>query len=122
MRVARQQNPAPQPLQRGMLRNALHQPLAQPALAMRLQNKNVAQIRDGRKVADDPRKPDLRIPIINPKAQRVLNGPRHNLTRNPLRPIAIRQESMNHVEIKPRPVGANKKLIAAPFEYVENVR
>lgn len=109
MGVAGQQNPPPQTLQRGMLHDAFHQPLTQPASTMRLENKNVAEIRDRGKVADHAGKADLcTATIINAKAQRMLDGSRHDLSRNSLRPIAIRQESVNDIQIEAGRVGADQ--------------
>ena len=54
--------------------------------------------------------------MINAKAQRMLNRLRHDIPRNPLRPIAIRQESVNHVQIKPGAVRADQKLSASRFD------
>ena len=58
MRVAGQQNPAPQILQRRMLRHALHQQLAQPVPAMRVQHEHIAEIRNRGKIADYAGQPD----------------------------------------------------------------
>src|SRR5260370_6572147 len=58
MRIARGQEPTPQILQRGMLSNALHQPLAQPAAAMRFQHKYVADIRNRGEITDHPGEAD----------------------------------------------------------------
>jgi len=64
VRVAGQKNPAPQVLERRALHDALHQPLAQPASAMRFQNEHVAKISDGGKVGDDAGKTNLRARVV----------------------------------------------------------
>jgi hypothetical protein len=103
MRVACSQNPAPQALQGGMLHNAFHQPLAQPAAAMHIEHEYVPDIGDRREVADHPGKADLRAGIIiNAKTQRVLDGSRHNVSWNAFRPITIRQEIVDRIQIKAR--------------------
>lgn len=74
VRIAGSQNPAPQVLQRWMPENALHQPLPQPAAAMRLKYENISYIRDGGEVADYPGKSNLlAIPLVNPKTKSVLD-------------------------------------------------
>ena len=93
VRIAGQENPAPQILQRGMLHDAFHHPLAQTAPAMCFQHKNIAQIRHCCEVADHPGKSNLlAAPFVNAKTQRVLNRPRHDFTRNSFCPIAIGQK------------------------------
>src|SRR5437879_5267524 len=99
MRIASHQNPPAQALQRRMPHDALHEPLTQPAPAIRLQHKHVAKISEGCEIADDARKSDL--PgfsvglIINAEAQRMLDRPGHNVAWNVLSPVAIRQEPVN---------------------------
>src|ERR1700745_2824121 len=51
--------------------------------------------------------------MINAKAQRMLNRPRHDIPRNAFRPVAIRQESVDHVEIEQRAVRADQELSAS---------
>src|SRR5579863_7628555 len=100
-----------------MVHDALHHPLAQPASAMRRPHEHIAEIRDRGEVADHPREAYLRTtPIINAEAQGMLNGSGHHFPRNALGPIAIRQESVDHVEIQPRGVSADKELPAALLE------
>ena len=112
MRVAGQQHPAPQILQRGMPHDAFHQPLAQAASAMRFEHEHVAKIRDRSEVANHPGKAHLSTTIINAKAERMLDRPRHNFARNSFRPIAVRQEPMNHVQVEADGVGTDQELAA----------
>ena len=46
----------------------------------------------------------------------MLDRARDNLPWNSLRPIAIRQKPVNHVEIEPRAVGTDQKLSAAELD------
>ena len=61
-------------------------------------------------------KPTCAPTIINAKAQRVLDGSRHDLAWNSLGPIAIRQESMNDIEIEAGTVCTDQKLAAPEFD------
>ena len=97
MRITGQQDPSPQSLQSWMLLDALHHPLAQAASAMRFQHKDVAKIRDRGKVGDHPSESNLSFTIINAKAQRVLDGTLDHFSRNSVRPIAVRQKSVDHI-------------------------
>src|ERR1700722_161679 len=96
--IAGGQNPAPQVLQRRMPEDALHQPLPQPAAAMRLEHENISDIRDSGEVADYAGKSNLlTVPLINPKTESVLDRPGNDFSRNAFRPITIGQETVNHV-------------------------
>src|SRR5580658_9003063 len=96
-----------------MLDDALHEPLAQSAPAMRFQHKNIAEVGHGGEVADHAGKSDLRIAaFIDAEAQRVLYRPRDDFPRNTLGPIAIRQKTVNHIQIEPLTVGADQELTA----------
>jgi len=102
-----------------MLHDALHDPLAQALAAMRFQHKHVADVRNRRKVADDPGKGDLRAaPIINAKAQGVLDGSRHGLPRNSFRPIRVRQEVVDDVQVTARRVSADQELATTVLDDV----
>src|SRR5690348_8871743 len=87
VRIAREQDPAPKPLQCRMLRDAFHQELAQPASAVSFQHEHVAQIGYRGQITYYPAKSNLGCSgscrfcetwafaaalIINPKAQRML--------------------------------------------------
>ena len=83
---------------------------------MRLQHEYVAHIRDGREVGDNAREADLSgIPIINPKAQRMLDRPRHHFPWNAFCPIAIGQKIVNEIQIQPIAIGADQKLAKPIF-------
>ncbi len=111
MRVASGQNPAPQILQRRMLGNALHQPLAEPASAVRFQHEHIADIRDGSEVADHAGETDLRaLPIINAETKRVLDRPGHDFPGDALGPIAIGQKTVNHIQTQALTVGTDQEL------------
>jgi len=113
MRIAGQENPSPQILQRWMLHDALHQPLAQAAAAMRFQHKYVAEVCHGGEVADHARETNLRADdFVDSEAQRVFNRPRYNLPRNALGPIAVGQKTVNHIQIDARTIGSDQKLAA----------
>ncbi len=69
VRIAGCQNPAPQVLQRGMLHDAFHQPLAETATAMPFEHEDIADIRDRREVADHAGEANLRAAsIVNAEA------------------------------------------------------
>src|ERR1700683_1556140 len=113
MGVAGQENPAPQVLERGMLDNTLHQPLAQAAAAMRFQHKNVAEVSHGGEIADDASKTYLRAAVfVNAEAQRMLDRTRDNVSRNAPGPIAIGKKAVNHIQIDALTIGADQKLAA----------
>src|SRR5579862_1260658 len=116
MRIASQKNPATQILQRRMLGDAFHQPLAESLAAVRLQHKHVAEISERGKVADDTGKSNLGAAIVYSKTQRVLNRPRNNFSRDALRPMRVRQKIVNQAEIQAVAVGADHKLAAAIFD------
>ena len=118
VRIERRQGPAPQILQRWMLHNALHQPFAQSAPTMRLEHKDVANIRVGSEIADHARKPDLGTRrIVHSKAQRVSNRALDHFPRNALGPIAIRQKAVDHVQVKPRTIGTDEEIAAPMFNH-----
>src|SRR5271156_3826314 len=96
-----------------MLGNALHQPLAQAASAVRLQHEYVADVCDGREIADHAGEADLRtLPIINAETERVLDRPDHNFSRNAPGPIAIGQKTVNHVQTQALTVRTDQELAA----------
>ncbi len=96
-----------------MSRDALHQPLAQAAPAMGTQYEHIAQVRHGGKVGDDSSEPNLAsAAIVNPEAEGVSNGPFYYLPRDALRPVAVRQELMDHIHTQALAVCADQKLFA----------
>ncbi len=53
--------------------------------------------------------------IINPEAQGMLDGARHNVAWDALRPIAVSQKSMNHVEIEAGRISTDDVFFAMVF-------
>ena len=86
---------------------------------MRFEHKHVAQISDGSEIADHPGKAHLRAAtIINAKAQRVLYRSGNYVAGNALRPVAIREESVDDVQIEPGRICADDKFAAAELRNV----
>jgi len=101
-----------------MLHDALHHPLAQPVSAMRFEHEYIAEISDGCEIADDASKADLPCSsMINAEAQRMLDRAGDNISRNSLRPIAIRQEFVDRIYIDPRGIGVDAVLSAPVFDW-----
>src|ERR1700733_2102638 len=95
-----------------MLGNALHQPLAEPASAMRFQHEHIADICDCSEVADPASKTDLRaLPVINAETERLVDRPGHNFPRDALGPIAICQKTVNHIQTQALTVGTDQELV-----------
>lgn len=118
MRIAGGQNPASQILQRGMPRNALHQPLAQPAAAMALEYKHIADLRDGGKIADHSGEANLCArPVVNAETECMLNRPRDNFPRNAIGPVAVCQKPVNYIQTQAFAVGADKIFAAPVFHH-----
>jgi hypothetical protein len=102
-----------------MLRYALHQQLPQPLPAMRFQHEYIGNISIGGKIADHSGKANLRAAtIINTKAQRMLDRPRHNFAWNAFGPIAAAQKPVDHIQIEPRGIGADQKFVSPMLEVV----
>lgn len=94
-----------------MLHDALDPVLAQAVSPMRLHNEHVSNRGVGSKVADDPGEANLRAAtIITATAQRVLDRSRDDVARDSFGPIAIRPESVNHLQIEASMIGANQEL------------
>ena len=86
---------------------------------MRFQDKDVADIRNRRKIADHPGKGDLRAAtIINAKAQGMLDGSLHGLPRNSLRPIAVREELVDDVHVEAGGIGADQEFATTVLDDV----
>jgi len=84
---------------------------------MRFEHEHVAKVRDRREIADDASKADLPCSsMINAEAQRVLDRAGDNISRNSLRPVAIRQEFVDRIYIDPRGIGADAVLSAPVFD------
>ena len=71
---------------------------------MRFEHKNVRDVGVGGEVADHPGETDLRAAysIINAKAQECSIDRATSSPRNAFRPIAVRQEAVNDVQIEAR--------------------
>src|SRR5579872_5677378 len=100
VRVAGQQRPTTQALQRRMLHDALHHPLCQTMSTKRFQHKHVADVGVSGEVRNHPRKADLLTVRIHAKTQRVLDRSGYGFARNALGPITFGEKSMNHIEIE----------------------
>ena len=99
-----------------MLHDALHQPLAQPTPAITFQHEHVAKIGYRGVIADHSRKSGLRAAtIINAKTQGMLEGSRHNVLRDSFGPITTAQKTMDDIYVKPRMIGADKKIATPVF-------
>jgi hypothetical protein len=80
---------------------------------MHIEHKYVPDIGNRCKIADHPRKADLRAStIINAKAQGMLDRSRHDFPRNALRPVTVREEAVNRIQIKAGGIGANQAISA----------
>src|SRR5579864_154910 len=55
--------------------------------------------------------------MINPEAQRMLDRSFHYFPRNAFRPIAIREESVDHVQIEPGAICTDHKLAGLLREF-----
>src|SRR4051812_24812187 len=112
LRVARDEAPAADSLQLGMIHDGAHQELAEATTAMRVENENVCDVGERSVVGDDAREADLlnlsvfRL-LIDPEAERVLDGARHHIARNALRPVAVCEEVMDAAEIQARAIGGD---------------
>src|ERR1700686_888145 len=99
-----------------MPNDALHQPLAQSAPAMRLQHKHISHIRDRCKITDHTGKASLKtFPVINSETERALYRPHHNLSRDSFGPIAIGEETVDHIQIQAFAAGTDQKLATPIF-------
>src|ERR1700731_5235848 len=93
-----------------MLHDALHEPLTQSATTMRLEHEYVPQIGVGGAIADHAGEANLRaFRIINAKAQRMLDGSRHDLARDTFRPVRVREKAANDLQIQEFAVCANQE-------------
>src|SRR5258706_13706147 len=96
-----------------MLDDAHHQPLAQSAAAIRFQYEYIAEICESGEIADHPGETHLRSAVfINSKTEGVLNRPRHDLSGNAFRPIAVRQEIVDQVQVETRAFATDTELAA----------
>src|SRR5262249_44071997 len=111
MRVAREQRPATKPLQLGMRHDRGHQPLADAPAAMRRQDEHVRDVPERRVVADDAREADLTAGLERAETQRPLDGAGHCLARNAVRPIRVREEPVDHVQVEPRSIRRDDDLV-----------
>src|SRR5579872_929273 len=69
---------------------------------MGFQNENVPDICIRRKIADNSGKANLYRLVVNAEAKRVFNGTCDYIPGNAFRPIGIRKEVMNYINIKSR--------------------
>src|SRR3712207_4284090 len=115
VRVLRRENPAAEALKLGVREDDLHQPLRQPAPAVRLQDEHVRQPREGRVVRHDAREADQLFALINPERQRVLDRAAHDVERAPLSPVTILADvAVNRAEVEPRPLRAYRVFASRP--------
>ena len=84
---------------------------------MRFQNKNIAQVGYSGEVADYAGKANLgTLVIINPEAQRMLDGARDGLARDAFGPITICEEVINDLKIEPSGIRADEELSATVLD------
>jgi len=100
VRISRSQQNPPQPLQLWMLNYGAHQQLRYAATTMLRHDKNVRNMGDSRKICNDPGKANLPPAMERAKAQRMLDTPLHNRSRNALRPIRRAQKIVNQRNVQ----------------------
>src|SRR5262249_53008590 len=83
--------------------------------AIRLEHEHVAQVAERGAVGDDARETDLAALMEEPEAERVLDRLRHDLARDPFRPVAGGEETVHHVQVHARGVGRDGVLAARPL-------
>src|SRR5208282_2273408 len=104
-------------LKRGVHCNALHQPLAQAAPAMRFKHEDVADISNGGKITDHAGKPNLRtLDIIDTEAKRMCNRPLYDFSWNAPGPVGIGQKAVHCVQIQLFARGAHQELVPPIFD------
>src|SRR5690606_34172105 len=74
MSVASGKHPPPQALKLRMSGDRLHQHLSDTAALILLDHKYIAEISERRSIADDPRKCNLPLAVINTETDRMLYG------------------------------------------------
>ena len=108
MRVARDEMPAAQALQRGMRDDGRHQLPTHALAAMRRHDEDVRDVGEHGVVGDHAREADLRAAVVRAEAKRVLDRRLHQVERDVRRPIRlIAQESMDECHIEPAFLGAD---------------
>src|SRR6266481_3325563 len=90
-----------------MAHDALHQPFPQAVPAIRFQHKHIADVGVGCVVRDYASKAHLLTVAIHSKAERILDGPDHNLARDSLGPIRLRQKTVDDIQIKAVSISAD---------------
>src|SRR5690606_22097925 len=103
--------------------DALHQLLAQPALAIRCVDEDIAQPGEGGVVRDHARKAHLSVTVVHAEAERVGDGFLDNGPAAPDRPVTLFAEiAMNVGDVKTAAVsadfdhaGGHNVLIKAPL-------
>src|SRR5262249_32543616 len=96
--------------------DALHQPFRKPTSTMGFAAEDVGEAGESRAIGDDTRKADLLALIEDSKTKRILDRPRKRLAGNARRPVAVRQERMDEVEVKSRGVGGDLELFSMPIQ------
>ena len=98
-----------------MVEQRPHQQLAQPLSLMRGQDEHIADMPDRNGIRDHARKTDLRaITGIQTETKRARDGALHLRARAASRPIRRADKRMNHVQIEPLGVIANRAVAVLP--------
>jgi len=100
VRISRSQQNPPQSLQLWMLNYGAHKQLRNATTTMLRHDKNIRNMGDSCKISNDPGKANLPPAEKRAKAQRMLDTPLHNRSRNALRPIRRAQKIVDQRNVQ----------------------
>src|SRR5262249_9211103 len=115
VRVARPENPAADRTELQRAEHGLHQPLSEPAAAVRLEDEDVGEIRGDDGVGHDAGKPHLPARGMEAERDRMRDGERDALPWPPLRPVRLHEETVDDVEVEAPRVRADRVVAARPL-------
>jgi len=115
VRIAREQDPAPEALQLRVRGHHLHQPAAQATAAPWLEHVHVAHVGDRGEVGDDAREAHLPRALVDAEAERVAQRALEHVARDAVRPVRVREVVVDAVDVEPRRIGADREPVALPL-------
>ena len=115
VRVARGESPAAQALQVGMTHNGFNEPLAETMRAIVFMDEDIAKIGEDRIIADDPRKTDLLLAVVEPEDKRVGKRSFRPFARSSLCPVGAREKVADGINVEAGRVSADGEIIFVDF-------
>src|SRR5580765_2867961 len=82
---------------------------------MRFEDEDVGEIAESRVVGDDSGEADELVVVVEAETERVLDGPVHDLSRDPPGPVGFPEEFVDHAAVEPVFLRRDRESVPRPL-------